>query len=520
MQRLRKRAYPDATVDHADRARGGAPRAVGANLLALGTSQGVTWLVTLAWTVVVPRRLGPEQMGLLTAALAATSIVGVVLGLPTRDFLTRQIVAAPQGTSSLLATALWLRLLTAPVVMALSLAYGVFGQLGDGATAVVLLSGGATVCLLVAEPALALFQATERMHYLARFEVLSKALQGLGGIAIVLCGAGVVALTGLNLAVAGGLALLALRWLSRQVRVDRRTTRSAAWGVTRASAPYWSFGVFYVLYLWIDSVLLSLLAPVEVVGWYGVATKLFTTLMFIPVIFSTAFLPRLVGAAGRGIDALHEAARTPLEIVVVLSLPICVGTAMSAGDVVPLLYGEAYRPAVPVLVLLSLCFPLMYVNIMMYQVLIAEGRPGPWVRLMALATVVNPALNIALVPVLQRTRANGAEGAALSLVLTELLIVALGVRVVGARLFTPQLCSRLGRAVLAALSMLAVMAALRAHPVPLSAAAGVLTFLAAGALLRALPVSEVRAVLVLLRRRSRQTDVPAHAQPVEREMHR
>ena len=484
-------------------------RGLAANLLALSGSQGVTWLVTLAWTVVVPRHLGPSAMGVLTAAVAATSILGVVLGLPTRDFLTRQLVAEPARAANLLGTALSLRLVVAPVLLLAALGYGLVGHLGRGSAAVVVLTGGATACLLLAEPALSLFQASERMQYLARYEVLSKALQGLGGMAIVLLGGGLLALAGFNLAVAAALVLLAMAWLHGMSPVAHRTTPRSAWATARASAPYWSFGVFYVLYLWIDSVILGLLAPTEVVGWYGVATKLFTTLMFIPVLFSTAWLPRLVSAAGGGREALVAAARMPLELVAILSLPVCVGTAMSAGVVVPFLYGDAYRSAGPVLVLLALCFPLMYVNIMMYQVLIAEGRPAPWVRLMALATVVNPVLNLVLVPLLQRTRGNGAEGAAGSLVLTELLIVSLGIRVVGRDLLTRQTCRRCGAALLAAAGMLVVMAALRAQPLPVMAVAGLVTFVTLAWLLRAVPHHEVVQLAGLLRRRRSPASDPA-----------
>src|SRR5262249_61904673 len=92
-------------------------------------------------------------------------------------------------------------------------------------------------------------------------------------------------------------------------------------------------------YLWIDTVMLGLLVPPEVVGYYGVATKLFTTLMFVPFIVATAFLPRLAAAFEEGGQRLGAAARAPLELGAVLSLPGCVGAAVAAGDAIPMLYG-------------------------------------------------------------------------------------------------------------------------------------------------------------------------------------
>ena len=73
--------------------------------------------------------------------------------------------------------------------------------------------------------------------------------------------------------------------------------------------------------------MLGLLVPPEVVGWYGVATKLFTTTMFLPAILATAWLPRLVRSfTSGGFGDLAVAARVPLEGVLVLSVPVCVGT--------------------------------------------------------------------------------------------------------------------------------------------------------------------------------------------------
>jgi O-antigen/teichoic acid export membrane protein len=354
-----------------------AARGLTANLSALATSQAITWSVTLGWTLVVPRLLGPAQMGVLVSSMAATAILGVVLGLPTREFLAREMVARPAEARSLLGTAMLLRLCLVPVFFVLIEAYAHLTQLEPRSRTVLHLCTGVVVCTLLTEPALAAFQAKERMENLAVYEVLSKTLQGLGGIVLVLVGARVVGLSGFNFAVAGVVALLMVRRVQRLIAIDWRPDLTRTWTLVRASAPFWTFGVFYMIYLWIDSVMLGLMVPSEVVGWYGVATKLFTTMMFVPVIMSTAWLPRLVRAHEQGPDQLARAARLPITLVFVLSLPLCVGTAVLAGDVLPLLYGSSYANAGPALAVLALCFPPMYTNIMLYQVMIASRRPGP-----------------------------------------------------------------------------------------------------------------------------------------------
>jgi hypothetical protein len=49
---------------------------------------------------------------------------------------------------------------------------------------------------------------------------------------------------------------------------------------------------------------------------------LFQTLMFLPVLIQTAWLPRLVGAFVNGRRELVETARAPVELVLVIGVPL------------------------------------------------------------------------------------------------------------------------------------------------------------------------------------------------------
>src|SRR5205807_821489 len=127
-------------------------------------------------------------------------------------------------------------------------------------------------------------------------------------------------------------------------------------------------------YLWIDTILLSLMASHTVVGWYAASTTLVTTFVFLPNVLATTWLPRLVSAFKEGEARLFATARTPVELAVVVSAPILAGIAMAARPVIDTLYGPAYAPAAPAMITLAFCIPPTYFNIMMNQVLIAGGR--------------------------------------------------------------------------------------------------------------------------------------------------
>jgi O-antigen/teichoic acid export membrane protein len=457
---------------------------LGRNVTALTAGQLITWTMTLLWTFVVPRMLGPAGMGIIVAAWSVTGILGIILGLGTRNYLVREMVVDPSSATPLMGTAIVLRLLMAPVFMAAVVIYGRYARYGTEGTLVLYLAGVATILTLLSEPMQAGFQAIERMEYLAYSDVINKSAQGLLGVAVAVLGFRSVGITACWMVVAGVVIIVDAFWLRPHIRLNLRTSYRQIGSMIKQSAAYWTFGLFFIVYLWIDSVMLSLMTRPEVVGWYGVPTKLFQTLLFLPVIVSTAWLPRLVESFKESRDHLQEASRAPLELVLVLSIPICVITAMCAPAAMHLLYGPSYDRAIPVMILLSLCIPPMYMNIMLSQVLIAAKRQIQWTWVMAGATVVNPLCNAFLIRLTEQRYNNGAIGAAISMIVTEGLIVIVGIVMVGYHVFDRRVVRRALLMALACGVMWGIALATRPVGAFASLFFGVITFVVLAAILR------------------------------------
>jgi PST family polysaccharide transporter len=235
-----------------------------------------------------------------------------------------------------------------------------------------------------------------------------------------------------------------------------------------------------------------------------VPTRLFQTLMFLPSLVSMAWLPRLVTAHEEGEGRLHEEARRPLELLLVASLPLCAATAAAAAPMLHLLYGSAYDRSAPVLVALGLTIPPMYVNIMLNQVLVAAGRQTAWTWMLAGATVVNPLLNLALIPFAQHRYGNGAAGAGVALFLTELGIVTGGLLLFGRGLVDRRTLRRVAPSLIASALLWATAWLLR--PVsPLGGlVAGGVVFLVAAKLLGVLTPEEIAWARDVARKRFRK----------------
>ena len=116
--------------------------------------------------------------------------------------------------------------------------------------------------------------------------------------------------------------------------------------------------------------------------------------------------------------------------------------------------------AVPLLRILALHIPIVGLDIILGSVVIAADRQRQWVMVSVTAAVFNPLLNLAAIPLTQRLLHNGAIGAAVITVMTELILM------VGAISLRPQgvldksTIQMLLRITLASLAMVPVVLAL------------------------------------------------------------
>ena len=462
---------------------------LGRNVSALVSAQAVTWTTGLMAAVIIPRALGPSAVGTLVAAASVAGILGLIVGFVTVNYLIRAMVARPDDAPAIAAAAIAIRLALIPIFVVAMVAYSRLLGLGGEKSLVFLLIALAAAVNLLAEPILAVFQASQRMEYLALTSVISQSSQGVVGIVLVLMGFKIAGIAGASVVVALVSLLLDIRWSRSCLPIQRRTSLSDVRTVARGSLPYFASGFAFLIYTWIDVVILSLLVPARVVGWYGVPTRLFATLLFVPTILGTAWFPRLVGAFESDPKSLGQEARRNVELVLLLSVPICAATAVGARPVIHLLYGPAYDGAIPVMVVLGFCLVPMYLGITFGQMLVASKRPSVLTALLVVGSAANAGLNLLLIPYFQTRYRNGAVGSALSLLATEVLITSAGFALVGRGVLGRAEIGRLAKTSAATVLMVGVAYLLRPWGVPGLVLAGV-TFVAAALLMRILTPEE------------------------------
>jgi O-antigen/teichoic acid export membrane protein len=294
----------------------------------------------------------------------------------------------------------------------------------------------------------------------------------------------------------------------RHVMIDLRFDPRAVARLFRDSATFWAYAVSISFYFWIDSILLAVLAPPEQLGWYGAPVKLVSTLAFVPTIIWAVWLPRLSSTYRSSPGSLKSAAKIPIDIVVVLGLPVACGAALIAGPLIKFLYGDGFAPSVPVFVVLVITILPVYLNTAFGNILIASNRQRIWTVVMAVACVVNPILNLVLIPTFQARANAGALGAAYALVATELLITVAGVFIVRG-LLSRGTFVRFAKAALATSVMAVAVVASSRLGLIIEVAAGAFTFAVVAIGLRIVSAAEVEELAPYLDRAVRSVQALA-----------
>jgi O-antigen/teichoic acid export membrane protein len=394
-------------------------RTIARNAGILMATQLVTWVLTLILTVVMPRYLGPVNVGKIAFANSLWAIAGVLITFGMDTLITKEVARRTERAAGLLGTTLVLRAILYAVAWLGVTAFLLLFQYPPETILVAYIVGVGLMIWQFIGALQAVLQGLERMEFISAGNIAGKVVNTVMGIALLLLRQGVYVIAGVG--VLASLVTFVVEWafLRRSVPVRLSFRLPDARAMLKASAPYFLSGVFLVLYMQLDIVIISLLAAEQAVGWYSTADQLFGTLLFIPTVFMTAIFPALSRLYAEGSQSLPKLIRKSFDLLLVVSVPIGLGLFAVADPLVLLLFGPAFTGSGPVLALLGFVLILTYQNMLIGQFLISTDRQNAWTVVMAAATLATLPLDLVLVPWCQQAFGNGAIGGALSFIVTE-----------------------------------------------------------------------------------------------------
>ena len=380
--------------------------------------------IDFAFAMLMLRILAPEMAGRFTFAVSFIGYFDILVRFGLGTLLTREVAKDRTHGDKYLSTANVLRgLLWLGTLPLMALAIGIYALLGqmssDIALAIALFAIGLVFSTL-ADGFSSVFYAHEKMEYPAAVATLTAITRVSLGALVLLAGWGFVELAGAsivaNIVSATLLGVLMVRHCFRPTRQwDQKLGR---W-MLGTSFPLMLNLFLATVFFRIDVLLLKPLRGDAAVGYYGAAYKYIDGLNIIPSFFTMAIFPMMSRYAVSARDSLMRAYVLSLRFLLIIAVPMTVGTYFIAKGLILLLGGAQYLPDSQVALQLLIWFlPFSFVNSVTQYVLIAIDEQKFLTRAFIIGVSFNLVANLIAIPLF------GYRGAAVVTVLSELALLA------------------------------------------------------------------------------------------------
>ena len=186
------------------------------------------------------------------------------------------------------------------------------------------------------------------------------------------------------------------------------------------SLPFGMAATFHLIMFQVNIILISYISGPRDAGIYNVAFAIMTAVYLTPsVIYQKFLLPKIHRWSTHDKKKFQEVYRKGNLAMILLGLLAMVCVLTLAPWAVPLLFGDKYLDAIPVLQILSICAPLRFLASSVGVTLVTQEHMKIKVYLMGIAATFNIISSIILIQYISLT------GAALSTVLSDLLLLSL-----------------------------------------------------------------------------------------------
>ncbi len=355
--------------------------------------------IAAAYGIVLARYLGVTGFGLLSTAIAFTSVFTPFTSLGLSTLATREVARDKSLASKYLGNL---------IIIEISLASGTFCLIALAAyvlrypqetITLIYVLALSVVCGGFTGVFYSLFQAFERMEYQSLGLILSTGAT----FAVVMWGItarlGVVwfafaYLVG-SLAVAiYSLTVYSTKFSLPHIEVDLKFWRR----ILPEALPFALTGLFTTIYFYIDSVLLSVMRGAEAVGLYNAPYRLIMVLLFIPTVISTAVFPAMSRFHATANDSFRLIYKRYFKYMAIVSVPLGIGTTLLAGQIITLIFGVAYGNSAIALQILIWATVFIFLTAAFLRLFETSNRQMIVTKIAAVGLVENVTLDVILIP--------------------------------------------------------------------------------------------------------------------------
>lgn len=251
------------------------------------------------------------------------------------------------------------------------------------------------------------------------------------------------------------------------------------------SLPLGGSALITFFYFKMDTILLSVLKGSAAVGTYGVAYKVMENLTFFPAMLAGLILPLLSRALSSDKGNFRDIADTTFRVFSIIAVPIVLGGIFFSEKIIGIVSGSGFQDSVSVLELLLLSLVFIFFGNFFNMLLIVGNHQRELMKTLLFVAIMNIIANLFLIPRLSYL------GAAWTSLGTEFLVALLTGLLTYKMLDYKPSFGKIGRVMISAVIMAAVLILTESLPFIVSGFLSVLVYLATLWIFRAVSSVEV-----------------------------
>ena len=396
------------------------------NGLILLSRRLVLWVFSAVLVLFLPRYLGDQGLGQLAFAQSLAALFTTILSLGLGEFLVKEIARNRTLIQTHLSAAIGLRILMGVVVVGVILAVANTAQSQD-VKLVIYIAAATAIALSFVRLMASVLHGLEQMTWPALSEVTSRLLVLAVGIPVLVQGAGVVAYAGVLFGATVVNLGLNAGYVARRYPLGLSLRTSRVKFLVVRGAPFILMGFLLDVYNQTDTVVLWVFTNEAAVGWYAAANNIYKSIDMLPLALTAALLPTLSRVHAAGNEASVAMARKSIAVGALVIVPLAIGISLFSGEIITTLpYPDAFQNTVPVLTILALTIPVTAFLVILGTIAIAVDRQKAWATALLATVVLNVVLNVLAAPYFRDHYGNGGIGVALTTLVSEAFMVAIG----------------------------------------------------------------------------------------------
>jgi O-antigen/teichoic acid export membrane protein len=384
-----------------------------------------TNIMAFVWTIYTASYLGAAGFGILSAALALTGIFSVVADLGLSTYSTKEIARDTEKTKKFLANVALIKVFLVIFTFILLYLTIIIKNYPPQSVNVTLIIGAYMIFTSFSALFNAIFQGQQRMEFQTIGNIINSSLLLIGILLAIYMGGSVVTISLAYLFASIITLIYSIMVTTWKFTVPSFEFDRKFWEQTIIKAlPFGISTVFTTIYFWIDTVMLSFMQGDAAVGLYNAPYKLLTVMISLYSVYILALFPFMSKFYVESSDSLKLTYQRSFKFMLIISLPVAVGTTMLAQEIILFIYTPQYLPSVAALQILIWSIVFMFINGLSSNLLGSVDKQMAVTKITGIGAVVNIGINIVLINILSF------YGASIATVFTEFFIMLLFVRLI------------------------------------------------------------------------------------------